>query len=256
MKNEPGLTATIRQSLDQEGSLTVEADSLAGQILADLYRAGDVEPVSTNGRKITYRAIPMPHPYRRRDIVLWLRDDGTKRRARVTGISRHNIRILTLDDSIVRNVDPNTLRYAYNDDQSEVASQALFNSLETPLDQAIILWLERKTHRSCSASTRRTYSSIMSSFRTALHIAHLDFDSDPQRVAEIACLWATRRQVLHTDQSEERASFSTFNQRLSLISSFYKFALQQGVLTGINPIDLIERRGKSIHSSVPISSIK
>jgi len=46
---------------------------------------------------------------------------------------------------------------------------------------------------------------------------------------------------------------ATYNQRLAVLSSFYRYAKKLGLLTGENPIDRVARRGVQAYASaVPI----
>ena len=120
-----------------------------------------------------------------------------------------------------------------------------------PLDQAIAAWLHAKSGRSGSKKTAATYTDTIAQFRTILQAARLDLDADPRAVALAAQGWAATRAP--NSRSSGDVSPSTYNQRLAVLSSFYRYAKKLGLLTGENPIDRVERRSVQAYASaVPI----
>lgn len=101
-----------------------------------------------------------------------------------------------------------------------------------PLDQAVGAWLHAKFNRTESSRTRRAYEDAIASFRAVLHRAGRDLDGDPALIALAAQGWA----------ASGSPSAATFNQRLSILSSFYGYARKGGLLGGENPIERVERR--------------
>lgn len=101
-----------------------------------------------------------------------------------------------------------------------------------PIDRAIDAWIHAKFHRTDSERTRRAYEDAMSGFRAVLIRAGQDLDGDPALLALAAQGWA----------ASGSPSAATFNQRLSILSSFYAYARRGGLLAGENPIDRVERR--------------
>lgn len=248
------LAAQVRQQMQDDGGLlTVDKLSPEGRILAHLHKTGEVEITSESEGHVTYRLVPVLHSYHRRDAVIWTRDNGIECRARVVGVTPKAVRIVTADDGMVRNVDPSTLRYAYDPAANRSMIERLIGKEHgDALDQALVAWLEAKSERSCSTKTKRSYIDTMSSFRTALRIAQLDLNSHPREVALIAKEWAAQRYARPNQRYVEGdASPVTFNQRLSIISSFYKFALRHGLISGENPIDLVERQIISMSDEKP-----
>lgn len=238
------LAASIRQQLEEQGgTLTVYASSPEHYVLAQMCQAGDVEQVATQAGRITYRLIPLPHPFRRRDVVMWTGPNGVECRARVVSVSRKSVRIMTLADGMVRNVDPASLRYAYAPQADTSFQDLLGPEYQSVFGRALVAWLESKPERSCSVRAKRSYVEILSSFRAALHAAKLDIDSVPQKVAGVAREWASQYHARSNDPLVSGVvSPATFNQRLATVSSFYKFALQHGLLSGTNPIDMVARQ--------------
>ncbi len=112
--------------------------------------------------------------------------------------------------------------------------QAVDAPIETPyqevipsLDQAVEDWITESA-KSKSKRTDAIYHDIIRQFRARLHKQHLELDSSPVAVAHIARQWLNERQV----------SWATFNQRRSILSSFYRYAIRNeiGAIT-TNPID-------------------
>lgn len=120
--------------------------------------------------------------------------------------------------------------------------QALDTPLETPpqdaiysLEQAIEAWIaesSKKKTTAYSAKTETAYRSTLTEFRAYLQEKHLDLDHFPPSVANAAREW------LNTSKAERVITWSTFNNRRSILSSFYKFALRNDVLDS-NPIERI-----------------
>src|ERR671933_115200 len=107
----------------------------------------------------------------------------------------------------------------------------VLGSAATPLDLALLAWLDAKSTRSGSKKTETAYTATMASFRAMLQQAGTDLDGDLTAISLLAQAWA----------GQGSPSPATFNQRLAIISSFYSFAMKQGFLAG-NPIARVERR--------------
>ena len=123
-----------------------------------------------------------------------------------------------------------------------------------PLDQAIAAWLHAKSGRSGSKKTATTYQETIAQFRTVLQAARLDLDADPRAVALAAQAWAATRASGSRGQGD--VSPSTYNQRLAVLSSFYRYAKKLGLMTGENPIDRVDRRSVQAYASaVPIDKV-
>lgn len=117
------------------------------------------------------------------------------------------------------------------------------------MDQVIRIWIQEKANRTRSVETERAYTSRLEEFRTVLLVAGLDLDSDPQLVAVAAQGWAD-----HTDRVDDHGrpipvAPATYNQRLAILSSFYRMAIKRGVLTA-NPIATIDRRPAEDYAEV------
>src|SRR3712207_4290160 len=108
----------------------------------------------------------------------------------------------------------------------------IIHNLHDPMAQIISLWLEAKTARSGSLATRRNYGDHIHRFRKWLQRAGLDLDSQNTLVVvREAQKWAS-------DGNPARA---TYNHRLGIISSFFKFARRHQLLHCDNPADFLDR---------------
>jgi integrase len=125
------------------------------------------------------------------------------------------------------------------------------------IEHTIALWIRTKAEASESGRTREHYKQAITAFRAMALTAGIDLDGFPaneptrSRTADeteqalaalglIAQAWAssTSRQK----QQQEGISANTYNNRLSIISSFYIFARERRLLRMDNPLEPIERR--------------
>lgn len=126
-------------------------------------------------------------------------------------------------------------------------TQALTTHPGSNLDLAISAWIDSKFRKSASERTREGYTLIITQFRSALHKAGLDLDSEPGKVALLAQAFAgfsTRgRQVKP----------ATFNLRLAALSSFYRYCHKQGTDSPLyladNPIERLDRASVQYYGS-------
>ncbi len=126
-------------------------------------------------------------------------------------------------------------------------SEALIvpNSPRLSIDQCITAWLAAKTKRTDSAQTRRAYTTVIEQFRAALRAIGHDLDSDATLIALAAQGWASGGQDIAP---------ATYNQRLAILSSFYRYAVAQRVYMS-NPIDIVERRPRNTrHAASPLET--
>jgi integrase len=70
--------------------------------------------------------------------------------------------------------------------------------------------------------------------------AHTDLDGEARTLALLAQAWAAGGDPAPT----------TYNQRLAIVSSFYRYAHKHGLLEGENPIGRVERRPVQAYSGV------
>lgn len=105
----------------------------------------------------------------------------------------------------------------------------------TPVDLAVYAWLDAKFHKSTSEKTRKAYTDTMNQFRGLLSSQGLTLASDPAAVALVAQAFAG------SSQRGKQVAPATYNQRLSILSSFYVYAHKQGPTSPLylehNPID-------------------
>ncbi|MBA3823187.1 MAG: tyrosine-type recombinase/integrase [Ktedonobacterales bacterium] len=149
----------------------------------------------------------------------------------------------------------------------------LINHAPTPsrLDITIASWLHAKQQKSQSHKTVVAYATILHAFRARLQAQGIDLDaadprvqesnasSSPQGNAERIMHIALTAQVfaaepMITQWGSRPVAPATANLRLAALSSFYTYALRQGLLEGANPIARVERhKVQSYAQARPIS---
>jgi integrase/recombinase XerC len=119
---------------------------------------------------------------------------------------------------------------------------ALPSSSASPerIDLAVAAWLHAKENASGSKKTARAYRDTLEAFRLQLAQAGLDLDSEPVQVALLSQAFANQS----TNADRGAVAPSTFNLRLAILSSFYRYTLKMGLVDTIttNPIDRVSRR--------------
>lgn len=108
----------------------------------------------------------------------------------------------------------------------------------TSLDVLILGWLDAKFRRSNSKRTQDAYRDMLGQFRAALQHQGLDLDSKADN--ELASIALIAQAFAGFSARGKQVSPSTYNLRLSVVSSFYEYAIKQCVLI-INPIARVER---------------
>lgn len=128
-----------------------------------------------------------------------------------------------------------------------MSEQAIALYQQPTIDMMIEAWLHAKRGRSDSVATERRYRSEMAAFRALLHSQSLDLDSNPVLLATIAQGWAARG----APGGERRVSGASFNMRLGILSSFYRYVLRMG-FEGFeqNPITRVERAPVPLYANV------
>lgn len=117
------------------------------------------------------------------------------------------------------------------------------------IDIAMQAWIAAKTRRSGSEKTRHAYWETLQAFRSLLQQVGRDLDpllglqeraeeARQQAIMEIAL--AAQGFAGRSVQGNQVSS-ATYNQRLSILSSFYSFANKRHFLNCGNPIDTVER---------------
>ena len=113
------------------------------------------------------------------------------------------------------------------------------------LDQVIDVWLDAKAHGKTDSRTYRVYRDTLASLRATLQLAGLDLDTPDLTTLETAVQgWA--RQQRQVDRKtglvvDRPVAGTTFNHRLNVASSFYRFARRRRLLMTDNPVDGIDR---------------
>ncbi|MCG8353676.1 MAG: tyrosine-type recombinase/integrase [Chloroflexales bacterium] len=102
----------------------------------------------------------------------------------------------------------------------------------TRRELAVAAWLAEKAGLSASRETQRSYAATLLRFRQTLAGAGLDLDSEHQQVKLAAQAFA----------AHGRVKAVTHNKRLSVLSSFYTYSIEAGLLDPPNPIDAVKRR--------------
>jgi len=102
------------------------------------------------------------------------------------------------------------------------------------IDQAILAWLDEK--RADSLRTATAYEETLNDFRDTLRSAGLDLDSEPAMIAPLAQGWCRS-----SKRDGAQVTATTFNQRRSIISSYYKYAITYEVLP-YNPMERVKRQ--------------
>lgn len=114
------------------------------------------------------------------------------------------------------------------------------------IEEAAVKWLETKFARTGSEKTKQAYKTTLAQFDMYVRTQGSTLGSDTRQIALYAQTWAS------VPMKKERVSLSTVNQRLAILSSFYTFAIKQGVCEH-NPIDYVERPPRNIeHAALPL----
>ena len=125
------------------------------------------------------------------------------------------------------------------------------------ITHTIELWIKTKTQASESMRTKEMYEQTITTFRHVTLAAGIDLDGFSPAISRqsmtfddrehalaalglIAQAWASSAQK--EKQRQQGISAATYNNRLTIISSFYQFAKDRRLLRMENPIEQIERR--------------
>lgn len=110
------------------------------------------------------------------------------------------------------------------------------------IDQAVIAWLSEFK----SVKTKRAYTDGITAFRALLQSKGYDLDSHKHIVSLTAGAWLTK------DAKDATVSPGTHNQRRSILSSFYKYAILHEVLDD-NPMQLVKaQKGTPKDAAMPL----
>jgi integrase len=121
-------------------------------------------------------------------------------------------------------------------------TQALTTIVESNhIDLAVAGWLDAHSR---SAKTLKAYTDTINQFRLELRRIGHDLDSDVRTIAMVAQHFAS----FSKNEHKERASRSTINLRLAILSSFYEYALDRYLLAPMddqghiaNPLKIVKR---------------
>jgi integrase len=125
------------------------------------------------------------------------------------------------------------------------------------IDHTIQLWIKTKTETSGSMRTKEIYEQTITAFRRMTMAAGIDLDGFPPAISLqqmsvddrehalaalglLAQAWASSAQK--EKQLQQGICATTYNNRLTILSSFYRFAKDRRLLRMENPIEQIERR--------------
>jgi site-specific recombinase XerD len=124
-----------------------------------------------------------------------------------------------------------------------------------PIEEQISQWLLARASK--SLDTERAYIGFITNFREFLHVHELELNSeDVPTLLSLVQTWAD------TGIRQSIISPSTYNQRISSIRSFYKFALMKGWIS-LNPLEMVKmredhivRKVKPIEIEIEIEKVK
>lgn len=114
------------------------------------------------------------------------------------------------------------------------------------LDVIVLGWLNAKFHRSKSERTRQSYQNTINQFRAALQHEGLDLDKKSDQ--ELIAISLIAQAFASFSARGKEVSTSTYNLRLSIISSFYEYAIKRRLLS-VNPITGMERAKVEAYAS-------
>ena len=112
------------------------------------------------------------------------------------------------------------------------------------IELAIAAWLDAKHQRSGSQLTHDIYGETLGRFRVYLQARKLDLDggiTQDDRADAVAAKITALALLGQAWAGQGNPKAASFNQRLAVLSSFYKFARKQGLLRMENPIERVER---------------
>lgn len=122
--------------------------------------------------------------------------------------------------------------------------QTLVTTAQAELDGWVAAWLDEVSGRTQSARTARTYRETMERFRHALAQVGLDLDGPTRQVALVAQSWAGQTERV----GRASVANATYNLRLAVISSFYRYIARAADWAESNPILKVRRRPVSAYA--------
>lgn len=100
-------------------------------------------------------------------------------------------------------------------------------------------WLLDKYDLTQSKCTETTYRDIVTALRTYLQEKGLDLDGPAKEIASNIPHWANLR--ASDSKRKGRVAPSTYNQRIAIVSSFYRWTIEKGIYTDSNPTEQLVR---------------
>jgi site-specific recombinase XerD len=125
------------------------------------------------------------------------------------------------------------------------------------IHNTIQLWIKTKTQSSENRRTKEAYEQAITSFRVmtfaagidlggfppTMSLQHITVDEREHALAALGLLAQTWASSAHKErQLQQGIRATTYNNRLTILSSFYRFARERRLLRMENPIEQIERR--------------
>ena len=110
-------------------------------------------------------------------------------------------------------------------------------------EEAVAAWIEESYKISRSEKTKKTYQDTIVSFQKYLTRSGYSLGSDYRIIARLARQWVDERSQTPNPYKDKPIAKSTYFQRLSIVSSYYRFAVREDVLPR-NPIEAIKRDRK------------
>ncbi len=137
--------------------------------------------------------------------------------------------------------------------------QEIIVSQDSHIDVAIKAWLESKFRLSGSQKTRKAYEDTLTAFRSLLRQTGHDLDpfmniqgdtEEARRAAVAELALAAQGFITLSAKPGRLVAASTYNQRISILGSFYAFAIKRGFFKSENPIAKLDRaRSRPYQSS-------
>lgn len=123
----------------------------------------------------------------------------------------------------------------YGQGEGERGGALIVPTRDYPVDLAISAWLHAKHQRSRSDMTRAKYAALLDSYRATCREGGYDLDGPTRELATILQGWAGAA------RRPSGVKPTTYNLRVAVVSSFYRYTRRMGHLDVENPADRVER---------------
>jgi site-specific recombinase XerD len=161
--------------------------------------------------------------------------------------------VLTLDTDLHTNMQSDFVPCGPENEKSILLQDANPNE-NSAISSAINMWLDEKKIRTNSQRTIATYRDTLQQFRTYLHSLNLELNNNSYTLAKTVHEWASSSSPRRTQPAF--ISPATYNQRLSIVSSFYQYICSQELPIEAffcnNPVDLVLRASLEESKSAPV----